>query len=194
MIRGKLVSLRAARLDERKLIYDMGLSTDSMNGCFYDIGGYAAFTADYGDIYYEGKAPSVCGGFVVLCGDTPVGFISYSSADGGTTYLKNGCREIDIWLYGEANCGKGYGTDAIKTLTDWLNENHGIHTFFMCPEKKNLRAVRAYGKAGFRVIGDADKRGYIERIYDAEYLAQGEIEEISDNHEFMVKEYGQSGV
>jgi RimJ/RimL family protein N-acetyltransferase len=49
----------------------------------------------------------------------------------------------------EANCGKGYGPDAIRALCTWLAAEFGVRTFMMQPSARNPRAIRAYEKAGF---------------------------------------------
>jgi RimJ/RimL family protein N-acetyltransferase len=52
----------------------------------------------------------------------------------------------------EANCGKGFGPDAILALCAYLREEFAITTFMMQPSARNPRAVRAYKKAGFMVV------------------------------------------
>lgn len=49
----------------------------------------------------------------------------------------------------EANCGKGFGTDAIVSLSAYLHEKLGIDELIMRPSVRNTRAIKAYGKAGF---------------------------------------------
>jgi RimJ/RimL family protein N-acetyltransferase len=75
----------------------------------------------------------------------PVGFISYSAF-----HLKQHKAELDIWMNSEANCGKGYGSDAIITLGEYLRKTLGIQELIMRPSIKNVRANKSYEKAGFK--------------------------------------------
>lgn len=152
--------------------------------------GFASFAESYYDIHFDDRAPSVCGGMMITLEDEPVGFISYCSASYGKVYLNPGIMEVDIWMNGEENCGKGFGCDAVVTLGDSLHDRYGIHSFFMCPEKSNPRAVRAYEKAGFREIDGYEKQRIINSYYVPEFLKEEEIDTLNDDYAFMIKEYG----
>jgi len=199
VIKGKYVTLRTAKLEQQKLVYEMALSTGYMRGRFQQDypGGFVAFAEDYNDVFFDNKTPSVCGAVMIYVGDEPAGFISYSSESYGKAYLNQGILEIDVWTNGENNCGKGLGSDAVATLTDHLNHEYGIHTFIILPETGNLRAVRAYEKAGFGKIGGNEKQSMLKAVYRPEYLANY-IDELdylnndgtfNDGYVFMVKDY-----
>lgn len=49
----------------------------------------------------------------------------------------------------EANCGQGYGTDALRTLCQHLFQSLGVKECWLQPSDRNRRAIRAYEKAGF---------------------------------------------
>lgn len=49
--------------------------------------------------------------------------------------------------------GRGYGPDALRTLARYLFEERGHHRISIDPAVKNLRAIRAYEKVGFRPVG-----------------------------------------
>ena len=55
-------------------------------------------------------------------------------------------------MNGPENCGKGYGSDALKTLCDYLFRSLGIKEFVIRPSAKNLQAIKAYEKAGFHRV------------------------------------------
>lgn len=59
---------------------------------------------------------------------------------------------IDIYLAPEVH-GRGLGTDAVRTLTRHLIEDHGHHRLTIDPAADNAAAIRCYGKAGFRPVG-----------------------------------------
>ncbi|MBN1318124.1 MAG: hypothetical protein JXA42_21760 [Anaerolineales bacterium] len=41
--------------------------------------------------------------------------------------------ELDIWLRWEADCGRGYGPDALDALCHCLNRQFSIHEFLVRP-------------------------------------------------------------
>jgi diamine N-acetyltransferase len=157
MIKGKTITLIPARLNDRQDVYDW---------CYQsDVTKYHAGLPDYPDspiptydeffasddggydvYFFTGEKPLSGRGFIIRNSeDAPVGFISYCNF-----HLAQGISELDIWLSCEANCGKGYGVDALVTLSDYLHETIGIHTLIIAPSAKNTRAIRAYEKAGFQ--------------------------------------------
>lgn len=199
MINGKIVTLKPATLAQRRLIFNMGLSTAYMGARFAEDypGGFAAFADDYEDMFFDSRAPSVCGGLIVYQEAEPVGFISYCCISYGKTYLKPGIMEIDIWMNGEHNCGRGFGNDAIVTLTDYLHEAYGVHTCIIFPEKCNHRAVCAYKKAGFTEVANEQQQRTLDALYEPEYLAKY-IDELdclhkdgtlNEDYVFMTKAY-----
>lgn len=74
-----------------------------------------------------------------------MGFISYSAF-----HLKQHKAELDIWMNSEANCGKGFGTDAIIALGEYLHKTLNIKELIMRPSAKNIRANKSYEKAGLK--------------------------------------------
>lgn len=79
----------------------------------------------------------------------------------------------------EANCGKGFGTDAILALGEYLNQTLDIRELIMRPSVKNVRAITSYEKAGFQqtdLCPDTyllDK--YISVYGDGDYGAGGSV-------------------
>jgi aminoglycoside 6'-N-acetyltransferase len=68
---------------------------------------------------------------------------------------------LDMFLIPSAR-GRGIGPDAARTLATWLGEHGLIERLIADPYRWNERAIRAWGRAGFRPIGerepDADRR------------------------------------
>lgn len=57
-------------------------------------------------------------------------------------------------LIGEKDCwGKGYGTETTILMLDYAFTVLGLHNILLSTYGYNERAVRAYTRAGFRVIG-----------------------------------------
>jgi aminoglycoside 6'-N-acetyltransferase len=64
---------------------------------------------------------------------------------------------IDVFL-GSSFQGRGLGTDAVRTLAEYLVDIRGHHRLTIDPAASNARAIRAYEKVGFRAVGVM--RGY----------------------------------
>ncbi|MER7704559.1 GNAT family protein [Kitasatospora sp. NPDC097605] len=59
---------------------------------------------------------------------------------------------MDIYL-DPARHGRGYGTDAIRTLARHLVDHHRFHRLVIDPAVDNAPAIRCYEKVGFRPVG-----------------------------------------
>jgi len=170
MIKGNKIELIPARLCDKQAVYDWCFHSEitrchagppdypetpiaAAEEFFRENGGYE-------DYYFTGARPQDGRGFLIVCGKETVGFISYASF-----HLKPGVSELDIWMNSEAHCGKGFGTDAVASLSDYLNQTLGIHALIMRPSIKNKRAIRAYCKAGFAPSAEP-----IETYMPPEYL------------------------
>ena len=97
--------------------------------------------------YLDGAAPELGRCFLILVDGEPVGQVTYNDI-----VERDGQRqvELDIWMRSESCCGKGYGTDALDALCDYLHERFGVGRFMVQPSARNPRAIRAYEKAGFK--------------------------------------------
>lgn len=66
---------------------------------------------------------------------------------------RNQTAELGLML-GEKDCwGKGYGTETVCLLLDYGFTGLGLHNIMLSVFSFNERAIRAYTKAGFRLIG-----------------------------------------
>lgn len=87
-------------------------------------------------------------GAVVELDGAVVGFVQwYEETD--PEYRHAG---IDIALHGDV-IGHGVGSDVIRLLSRWLFEERGHHRIVIDPAAANERAIRAYGRVGFRPVG-----------------------------------------
>jgi len=151
MIVGSIIDLFPATLDDRQRIYEW---------CFYSettkyhagppdypdviIPTLKEFCEDYTDYFFTGAMPDSGRGYIIAHNKESVGFVSYSSY-----HLKPYKAELDIWLNSEANCGKGFGTDALVALGDYLNKTLEINELIIRPSVKNINAIKSYKKSGF---------------------------------------------
>jgi ribosomal-protein-alanine N-acetyltransferase len=83
--------------------------------------------------------------------------IAYSHVD-----VDNGSTEIDI-IIGEPDYrDRGYGTEAIRAFLGFLFETVGFHRVWLGTYEHNVRAQRAYEKAGFRREGAMRQSDWVD--------------------------------
>ncbi|MGB3478173.1 MAG: GNAT family N-acetyltransferase [bacterium] len=154
MIKGSVIHLIPATFEDKRWIYEAGIHPTIAPLCMgpplfpdHPIPTWEEFCRDYKDFYFDGSALDKGMNYIICVGDERIGVIGYTCY-----HLRHHKAEVDIWMNHIKNCGKGYGSDAIKTLCRYLFQTQGINEFFMRPSARNERAVRAYEKAGFRRI------------------------------------------
>ncbi|MGZ6259756.1 MAG: GNAT family N-acetyltransferase [Candidatus Limnocylindrales bacterium] len=74
---------------------------------------------------------------------------------------------LDLFI-ATAEQGRGFGTDAIRTVARYLFEERGHHRLTIDPAVANERAIHVYGKVGFHPVGimRAYERGQDRRWHD----------------------------
>lgn len=78
----------------------------------------------------------------------PIGWTDLRHID-----AKNGTAEFGI-LIGEEDCwSKGYGTEATRLVLDYGFTVENLHNIVLDTASHNERAIHAYIRAGFRIIG-----------------------------------------
>ena len=172
MIQGTIIRLVPAAMADRQTVYEwcfQSETTPSHSGPpdYPDvpIPTFEEFCSDdyYADYFFTGSAPGDGRGFMIVHGEEPVGFISYSSF-----HVKAHKSEFDLWMGREKNCGKGFGTDALIALAAYLGKTMGIREVIIRPSLKNARAIRSYQKAGFEA-SDASPNDYLLEEYVSLY-------------------------
>ena len=73
---------------------------------------------------------------------------------------------------GEQDCwGKGYGTEATVLTLDYAFTALSLHNVFLDVHSYNERAIRAYKRAGFQVIGRRREAFHLaDRVYDQIFM------------------------
>ena len=89
-----------------------------------------------------------CKGFAVELEGEVVGLVQYHEED-DPMYRHAG---IDIFLSEDVQ-GQGLGTEAVRTMAEYLIRERGHHRLVIDPAAHNTAAIRAYEKAGFRPVG-----------------------------------------
>jgi RimJ/RimL family protein N-acetyltransferase len=154
MIRGSLVSLRPAREQDRRAVYQWLAQSDltaSMLGppdfCDAPAPNWDEFCNDYEAHFFDGTREQVGRSFIIEAEGQAVGHVNYDGMD-----LARRFAELDIWLRCSEVCGRGYGSDALLALTRHLHEAFGVTEFILRPSRRNTRAMRAYAKVGFLLL------------------------------------------
>ncbi len=83
-----------------------------------------------------------------LDGDKPIGFVDLNGFQGmhGDAFIGIGLGEPDFW-------GQGYGTDAMRVVVRYAFIVLNLHRVSLNVFEYNLRAIRSYEKAGFKIEG-----------------------------------------
>lgn len=108
--------------------------------------------------YVENGIKKPLRAFVVEAKNEPVAYVqlynvhNYPGADAiPKDELAPSSAGLDMFIGEEAFVGKGYGTAILKEfLAQHVAPSH--EACFVDPDKKNLQAIRAYEKAGFRSL------------------------------------------
>ncbi len=98
---------------------------------------------------------------IVRCdNDEMIGNIALKDID-----YKNGTAELGIFIGEKDNLGKGYGSEAIKLLTNFGFKELRLHTIFLTVFDNNERAQKAYAKCGFNEFGRRHEALYQDGKY-----------------------------
>ena len=62
--------------------------------------------------------------------------------------------DLDIIIASKRDHNKGYGSQAIRLLTDYLASQYKIHCFTIYTLPGNQKAIHSFQKAGFRIMGE----------------------------------------
>ncbi|GAA2560348.1 GNAT family protein [Winogradskya consettensis] len=87
-------------------------------------------------------------GIETLAGQTLIGLIVLRDAE-----PELGCAKMDIYIGEKDHWGKGYGTDAVRTVCRYGFDKMRLHKISLTVVAANERAQRAYEKVGFVVEG-----------------------------------------
>ena len=96
---------------------------------------------------------------------------------------KNGSAELGIFIGEESNLGRGYGSEAIKLLTNYGFKELRLHTIYLRVLDNNPRAVKSYQKCGFKECGRRHESAY----RDGKYIDTIYMELINKGHDKVMK-------
>ena len=148
---GSRVSIRRAQLQDRPRAHEWLVRSDLTPQVYGPLFPERAaptpdqFAARYVNSYFDGTRPYAGRMFVIDVGDVDAGCIAHGPID-----LLNDVVELDIWLAGSQHGGRGVASQALAVLAEWLQATYGVNRFLARPSRRNVRALRALRRAGFR--------------------------------------------
>ena len=153
-----MINLRPANINDKDNVYNW-LSNPTIAKEMYVSDDYEKlimtredFFNDYNDDFFNKKNTGDNKMFIICDEREDVGCISSSN-----THLKEKTAEIDIWLKDISLSSKGYGSQAIKILAEMLFAK-GFELLIIRPHKDNARAIKAYQKAGFKIVEEEKRK------------------------------------
>ena len=161
---GSRVSIRRATLQDRPRAYHWLVQSDLTPQLYGPLFAERAaptpeqFASRYVDSFFEGTRPYSGRMFVIAVGGEEVGCVAH-----GPINLLKDVVELDIWLAGSQHAGRGIASKALVVLTEWLQASYGVNRFLARPSRRNVRALRALRRAGFREA-DAPAREVVAKL------------------------------
>ena len=152
LLKGKKVLLKPMREEDVKLFYTWATESDATPFWYGDLYGtkiptLEKFLKNWKPCYFSDEDPEKGRCFFIIVEDNPIGQLNYNSINKETQSV-----EIDILIADSKNWGKGFGSDAIKTLIKYLFDSLSVEEVWVAAIKKNPRAVKAYQKSGFEIF------------------------------------------
>jgi diamine N-acetyltransferase len=149
---GAKVALRRAQSDDRRGVYEWLAGSDLARAQFgpplfpeRPLPTFESFNDEYPVHCFDGTLPFEGRMLIVCVGEQDVGFLSYRRI-----HLRADVVELDLALASQRLCGHGYGSEAIQLACEWLQDTYGVNRFVVRPSRRNVRALRAMRRAGFR--------------------------------------------
>ncbi len=162
---GNKISLARATLADRERVYQWfahsDLTTRTMGPPVFtqhSVPSYETFCETWLPHYFDGTQPFGGRGFLIRVDDQDVGFIGHGPVD-----LFRDVVELHLWLASSEFTSKGLGSDALHTACTWLQSNLGVNRFLARPSRRNVHALRALRRAGFRET-DLEPRAVQSRL------------------------------
>lgn len=159
-LRGKLVKLRPMTLEERDLLFQWATQSDATPFWYGEhlsekVPSYQKFTTSWHNGYFTDEDPDSGRCFSILVQNKPIGMVNYNVID-----RKKNRTCLDVLIASKENWNQGYGSDALRTLTQYLHTTLEVKQCFIAAHRTNPRAIQAYKKAGYqdRKLSEAEKK------------------------------------
>lgn len=157
MLRGEEIELRPVRKTDSSILYQAINDADLVR-----------FNSSYkpvDEINHERWLESVLIDplkrvFIIQKAETAIGFLQLTDVN---LLYRN--AQLTIRLFSQDFCNKGVGPTAIKLICDHAVRDLGLVRIWLNVFENNLRAIRAYEKAGFKIEGCLKKAAYIDGAF-----------------------------
>lgn len=174
MIRGEYVLLRVPEMDDADIITAWENDSEVTK---YLLSSYPVSKMAVERNIHELKQHKDKLVFIIGTEDNiPIGISSLTEID-----WINGTAKIDVVIYAKSCWGRGYGYDALKTLTGFCLRHANLHTLYANILDGNDRAIRCFQKCGYAVEGTLHHRIFKEgkylNIVSMSICKDGKIEE-----------------
>lgn len=163
-LKGKNVHLVAITNLDKDYFYTIATQSDGAKFWYDDKRlekrSKSAFFKDWTEEHFNVRKTRAGQCFWIIADEKKVGVIAYNVVD-----EQNQQTEIDIIIGSKEDMGKGYGSDAIRTLCSYIFKKLKLNKVWLEARANNPRAIKAYQKAGFKK----------ERILKNKEYFQGEL-------------------
>jgi diamine N-acetyltransferase len=151
---GENIVLVPAKESDREKLFAWLTQSDLTSSMFgkpnypdYPIPTWEEFCRDYTLDFFSGCGDGKGRCYIILHNDVEIGTVGYDLLDKVKDRVV-----LDIWMKSEKYCCKGYGSQSLDTMCNYLHETYNITNFVISPSINNKRAIAAYMKAGFETI------------------------------------------
>lgn len=146
MFRGEYVTLRLPQIDDAIILTAWQNDRDVTKHLMFVNPLSKSAQEDYIRQIWKDKDSKT---FIIETEDEiPIGMCSLNNID-----WINRTAEIKLVLYAKNCWGRGYGYDAVRTLTNYGLYEMNLNTLFVNIMEGNERAVKCFEKAGYEIEG-----------------------------------------
>lgn len=155
-LQGAKVTLEPMTKDEIPQFFYWATKSPFWYGEYSDepIPTYEQFRDEWKDHYFDGSQPALGRSFAVVFNNRTVGQINYNEINRTDKSV-----DVDIIIYQEQDRGKGYGSDALRALCEYLFTEFGLKKIQLETAVKNERAIASYKKIGFKIFDSYISKG-----------------------------------
>lgn len=151
ILQGKKVKLRPMTVEEIPIFYKWATQSDATPFWYGDLRSnevptYEQFVEDWRIYYFDGSELEKGRCFAILVDDEAIGQINYNAIN-----REDNSVELDIIIAQDTNKSKGYGSEALQTLSNYLFQEMNVQKCWIEAISDNPRAIAAYEKAGFKI-------------------------------------------
>ncbi len=146
------IALRRAQPQDRVRVYrwiaynDLSLTMTGSTPVFEPrVPTFDEFCARHGEHFFSGAQPFAGRVLIASVGEDDVGFVIHRDVN-----LLRNFVEMEVWLTGRRFQGRGLGSAALTLACEWMQGVYGVDQFLLRPSRRNVHALRAARRAGFR--------------------------------------------